>query len=169
MLVLTINRKPYMAIPKALSKLTLTDLQRSKSRSLRFWVVWYLYGIDIFASSNITTIWRSQKGVCWRAGFCAIPEVFLVINWFCLLQHMYQRIHYCIYTVNRSWKTTQINLNIWSLKTGCLGWQIQFHWNVGPSARNKWSFNWEKNHSIVLWRFYRNLSKFFCLNRVPNW
>ncbi len=61
MLVLTINRQPYMASPMALSNLTLTDLQRSKSRSLRFSVVGYLYGIVIFASSNITTIWMSQR------------------------------------------------------------------------------------------------------------
>ncbi len=59
MLVLIINRKPYMAIPMALSNLTLTDLQRSKSISLRFSVVGYLYGIDTFASSK-----RSLKGVC---------------------------------------------------------------------------------------------------------
>ncbi len=77
MLVLTINRKPYMAILMALSNLTLTDLQRP--RSLRFSVVGYLYVIDIFASSNITTIWKSQKGVCWRAGFSAVPAVFLVL------------------------------------------------------------------------------------------
>ncbi len=55
MLVLNINRKPYMGSPMALSNLTLTDLERSKSRSLRFSVVGYLYGIDTFASSNITT------------------------------------------------------------------------------------------------------------------
>ena len=61
------------------SLLTLSDLERSKSRSLRFSVVGYLYGIDIFASSNITTIWMSQKGVCWRAGFSAVPAVFLVL------------------------------------------------------------------------------------------
>ncbi len=67
-----------MASPMALSNLTLTDLQRSKSRSLRFSVVGYLYGIDIFTSSNITTIWMSQKGVCWWVGFFAVPAVFLV-------------------------------------------------------------------------------------------
>ncbi len=77
-LVLTINRKSYMAIPMALSNLTLTGLQRSKSRSLGFSVVGYLYGIDIFASSNIMTIWKSQRGFCWRAGFSAVPAVFLV-------------------------------------------------------------------------------------------
>ncbi len=46
MLVLTINRKPYMASQMALSNLTLTNLERSKSRSLRFSVVGYLYGIQ---------------------------------------------------------------------------------------------------------------------------
>ncbi len=59
----------------ALSNLTLTDLERSKSRSLRFSVVGYVNGIDIFACSNFTTIWMSQKGVCWRAGFSAVPAV----------------------------------------------------------------------------------------------
>ena len=67
-----------MASPMALSNLTLTDFERSKSRSLRFSVVGHLYGIDIFASSNITTFWMSQKGVCWRSGFSAVPAVFLV-------------------------------------------------------------------------------------------
>ncbi len=67
-----------MASPTALSNLTLTDLERSKTRSLRFSVVEYLYGIDIFASSNISIIWMSQKGVCWRAGFSAVPAIFLV-------------------------------------------------------------------------------------------
>ncbi len=76
MLVLTINRKQYMTIPMALSNLTLTDLQGS--RSLRFSVVGYPYVIDIFASSNITTIWKSQKGACWQAGFSDVPAVFLV-------------------------------------------------------------------------------------------
>ncbi len=81
MLLLTINRKPYMASLMTPSLLTLRDLERSKPRSLRFSVVGYLtmYGIYIFASSNITIIWMSQKGVCWRAGFSAVPAVFLVI------------------------------------------------------------------------------------------
>ena len=78
MLLLTINRNPYMASPMALSNLTLTDIERSKFRSLRFSVVENLYGIDIYASSNITTIWMSQKGVCWRVGFSAVLAVFLV-------------------------------------------------------------------------------------------
>ncbi len=69
-----------MASQIALLNLTLTDLERSKSRSLRFSVVRYLYPIDIFASSNVTTIWMSQKGVCWQAGFSAVPAVFLVLS-----------------------------------------------------------------------------------------
>ncbi len=70
-----------MASPMALPHLTLIDLERSQSGSLRFSVVGYLYGIDIFASSNITTTWMSQKGVCWWAGFSAVPAaVFLVEN-----------------------------------------------------------------------------------------
>ncbi len=79
-LLLTINRKPYMASLLTPSLLTLSDLERSKSRSLRFSVVGYLYAIDIFASSIITTIWLSQKCVCWRAGFSAVPAVFLVFS-----------------------------------------------------------------------------------------
>ena len=68
------------------SILTLRDLERSKSRSLRFWVVGHLYGIHIFASSNIATlIWMSQKGVCWQAGFPAVPAVFLVLFVFFLV------------------------------------------------------------------------------------
>ena len=37
MLLLIINRKPYMGSPIVPSHLTLRDLERSKSRSLRFW------------------------------------------------------------------------------------------------------------------------------------
>ncbi len=36
MLLLNINRKPYKESPRVLSHLTLSDLERSKSRSLRF-------------------------------------------------------------------------------------------------------------------------------------
>ncbi len=36
MLLLNINRKPYMGSPVTLSHLTLSDLERSNSRSLRF-------------------------------------------------------------------------------------------------------------------------------------
>ncbi len=49
--------------------------------------------IDIFASSCITTICMSQKGVCWRAEFSAVPAVFLVkycislVNIPCILQY----------------------------------------------------------------------------------
>ena len=71
-----------MASPMALSNLTLTDLERSKSMSLRFSVVGYLHVIDIFASSDITNIWMSQKGVCWRAGFALSQWSFLLFKAF---------------------------------------------------------------------------------------
>ncbi len=69
-----------MGSPKSPSHLTSGDLDRSKSRLLRFWVVADLCWIHIFASSLITTtlIWISPKGVCWQAGFFAVPLVFLV-------------------------------------------------------------------------------------------
>ncbi len=51
-----------MASPMTSSHLTLSDPGRSKSRSLGFWGEGNLHGIDIFTSSNITTlIWMSQK------------------------------------------------------------------------------------------------------------
>ncbi len=74
MLVLTINRKPYKASPTALSNLTLTDLERSKSRSLRFSVVGNLYGIDIFASSNITTFLDVTKRCLLAGGVFRCPS-----------------------------------------------------------------------------------------------
>ncbi len=49
MLLLNINRKPYMVSPMIPSNLTLSDLERSKSRSVRLWLVGDLYGIHIFA------------------------------------------------------------------------------------------------------------------------
>ncbi len=65
----------------ALSNLTVTDLERPKSSPLRFSVVGYLYGIDIFASSNITALsWMSQKGLCLRAGLSAVPALFVYIS-----------------------------------------------------------------------------------------
>ncbi len=74
LLLLTINRKPYMASPMALSNLTLTDIKRSKSRSLRFSAVEYLYGIDIFASSNISTIWNVTKRCLLVGGVFCCPS-----------------------------------------------------------------------------------------------
>ncbi len=74
MILLTNHRKPYMASLMTPSLLTLSDLERSKSRSLRFSVVGYLYGIDIFASSNITTIWMSQKGNLLAGGVFRCPS-----------------------------------------------------------------------------------------------
>ncbi len=86
MLLLTTNRKPYVVSPMTSSLLTLSDLERSKSRSLEFWVEGDLHGIDILASCYITTlIWMSQKVVCWRAGFplsCLNKDVFFSIS-FC--------------------------------------------------------------------------------------
>ncbi len=29
---------------------------------------------------------------------------------------------------------------MWSLKTGDVLWQVQLHWNIGPSVKNIWSF-----------------------------
>ncbi len=51
MLLLNINRKPYFYIgsPISLSDLTLGDLERSESRSLRFRVVAGLHGMHVFA------------------------------------------------------------------------------------------------------------------------
>ncbi len=70
-----------MVSPMTSSVLTLSDLERSNSRSLRFRVVRELYGIDIFAHSNIANlIWMSQKGVCWLAGFSAVPAVLLIYS-----------------------------------------------------------------------------------------
>ena len=76
MLILTVNRKRYLA--SLMTPIYFLSMSMSKSMSLRFLVVGYLYGIDIFVSSNITTIWMSQKSVCWRAGFSAVSAVFLV-------------------------------------------------------------------------------------------
>ncbi len=79
MLLLNINKKPYMGSPIAASHLTLNDLERSNSKSLRFSMVGDLYGIDIFSSSSIATLtWMSQRAVCGRAGFSAVTAVLLV-------------------------------------------------------------------------------------------
>ncbi len=57
------------------------------------------YNVDIFASSNITSIWMSQKGVCWRAGFVAVPAVFLVKTVFCRRMYIYLKsvAHFCMH------------------------------------------------------------------------
>ncbi len=48
MLLLNIDRKPYIGSPMALPHLTLSDLERSESRSFRFWWVEEdLHGIHI--------------------------------------------------------------------------------------------------------------------------
>ncbi len=43
-------------------------------------------------------------------------------------------------TVEPILKDHPISHKKWSLETGGLWWQVQLHWNVGPSARNIWSF-----------------------------
>ncbi len=79
MLLLNMNRKSYIVSLMAPLDLTFSDLERSKSRSLRIWLVRDLYSIDIFASSLLQPlIWMSQKRVCWRAGISTVPAVFLV-------------------------------------------------------------------------------------------
>ena len=62
-LILNINRKPYMGSTMAASHLTLSDLERSKSRSLRFWLVGDLYGIHTYICQVFITplIWMSQR------------------------------------------------------------------------------------------------------------
>ena len=45
----------------ASSRLTLSDLESSNSRSLRFWVEGDLNGINIFTRSNITTLFRCHR------------------------------------------------------------------------------------------------------------
>ncbi len=83
MLLLTINRKPYMASPMTSSHLTLSVLERSLSQGHWFWAEGDLHEIDIFARSDITAlIWMSQKVVCWRAGFSAVPGLVLVTIYF---------------------------------------------------------------------------------------
>ncbi len=64
----------------ALWNLTLSDLERSKSRSLRFWVV-DLYGIYIFACGLLPHLNLDvTKENLLAAGFSAVPAVFLVFN-----------------------------------------------------------------------------------------
>ncbi len=45
------NSKPYMESPMTQLHFTLSDLERSKSRSPRFWAVGDLFSIYIFVSS----------------------------------------------------------------------------------------------------------------------
>ena len=79
----------------ALSNLILSDLERSKARSLRFSVIGDLDGIHTFASSSITTlIWMSQKAVCWQAGFPLSQRSFLLLLDF-LHKHIVHTHSYC--------------------------------------------------------------------------
>ncbi len=50
-------------------------------------------------------------------------------------------------------KTPNWHTKMWSVKTGGLWWQVQLHWNVGPSAKSVWSFktgglSWQWNLKI---------------------
>ncbi len=76
MLLLNINSKPYMGSPMALSNLTLSELERSKSRSLKilvyiyFPVAYYHFNLDVTKENLLA------------AGFSAVPAVFLVCSQF---------------------------------------------------------------------------------------
>ncbi len=83
MLLLNINRKPYMGSPMTINvkfdlewpwkvKVKVTQVS-SGSRC-----VWYPY---IWLRLITTLIWMSQKRICWRRGFSAVPAVFLVKSW----------------------------------------------------------------------------------------
>ena len=76
MFLLNMNKKSYIGSLMAPLDFTLDNLERSKSRSLTFWVVGDLYGIC--QQLTTTLIWMSKKRVCWRVGFFAVPAVFLV-------------------------------------------------------------------------------------------
>ncbi len=78
MFILNINMKSYMGNPTAQSHtgqwhLTLNGLDRTKSRTLTFWVV-DLNAIHIFVSRLL--IWVSHKIICGWTGISAIPVVF---------------------------------------------------------------------------------------------
>ncbi len=66
-----------MCSPMALSNLTLSDLEKPKSRSLLSGSrsVWYT---SVCLRLITTLIWMSQKGSLLAAGFSAVPAVFLV-------------------------------------------------------------------------------------------
>ncbi len=83
-----------MGSPMALLNLTLSDLERSKSRSLRFSVVGHMYEIDISASNNITTLtWMSQRELVGRWGFPLSQRPFSLLwhlaLWECLYKYFY--------------------------------------------------------------------------------
>ncbi len=78
-LLLTINTKPYMASLITSSLWTLSDLERSKSRSFRVSVTVYLYCIHVdlpagYYHENLNVTNESLLA----AGFSAVPAVFLV-------------------------------------------------------------------------------------------
>ena len=73
-----------MGNPTAPLDLTLSDIERSKLRSLRFSMV-----EDLCIASSIL-IWMSQKGICGQAMFSAVPVFFFVCLFvcFCFSQRM---------------------------------------------------------------------------------
>ncbi len=60
------------------SHLTLSVLERSKSSSLKFGVIRDMY-VYIYLPAVYTTLISTQKRICWRAGFYAVPAIFLVL------------------------------------------------------------------------------------------
>ena len=69
-----------MGNPMALSNLTLSDLERSNSRSLRFWVIADMYSIQYICLRLITTIiWMSPKRIRCRRGFPLSQRSFLFL------------------------------------------------------------------------------------------
>ncbi len=66
-----------MGSPTAPSDLTSSDLEWSRSRSLRVWVKGDLYVVHIFAGSIL--IEMSHKGICERVGFSTVPAIFPVV------------------------------------------------------------------------------------------
>ncbi len=59
---------------------------------------------------------------------------------------------------NLSWKTTPLALQMWSLKTGGLWWQVQVYWNIEPSGRNMWSF--KTGGLLAQWSLNRDFTIF---------
>ena len=78
MLLLNISRKPYMQSSVEWSHLTLSDIERSKSRLLRFSVVGDLYIAHMPTSSSLIFIKALHKVISWRVGFAVVSAVFLV-------------------------------------------------------------------------------------------
>ncbi len=65
MLVLKINRKPYIRSPMALLHLTLSDLERSKCRSLKARSIISRKGAELGLMLLVTLIGKHIRGVHW--------------------------------------------------------------------------------------------------------